>query len=140
MRVRSEYITNPGAGTFNIAVTMSASVPGFSMRALSFTGSTGVPQDPLSTIGSVTTSTLTFTTGEGNLVLTGIAKQDPSTSEPSLNSPNSTLWYDTDFGSTGNGAHFKIAVSLATSLVFTTAVNYSWTSAANHAFAGTVIK
>jgi hypothetical protein len=140
MRVRVVYSTSPGVGTWNVCTTMSASVPGFAMRTMTFTGTTTNPLNELQTTGSVTTSTLTFTTNTGDLVLTGMTKQDSSTSEPALNATNTTLWYDTDFNSAGagNGGHFKIAISSSTGS--TKAVNYSWTTAANHAFAGCVIR
>lgn len=137
-RIRIEYYENPGAGTFDMAVTMSASVPGFAMRALSFTGATVAPFNDQATVGSVTTSTLTFTTQSGDLVITGLTKQDPATSEPNMNSPDTTIWHDADYSSSGNGGHFKIAVSSATGT--SKDVNYSWTSAANHAFAGAVLR
>jgi hypothetical protein len=136
MRIRISYILSPGAGTFPIALTLSASTPGFAMRAISFTGSTVAPLNELQNTGSVTTSTLTFVSQSGDLILTGMTKQDASTSEPVLNTANSTIWYDTDFNSGGgsNGGHFKIAITSATGV--STPVNYSWPTAANHGIAG----
>ncbi len=133
------YLSNPASGTGNIVVTYSAATTGVGVVSASITGTTSTaPVNPyIHTTQSVTTSSATATTSTGDIFLSLMIKQDSTTSEPTLNTADATLHKDLDYSSGGNGGHLKFASVVADASSET--INYSWTTAANHAHAGIVI-
>jgi hypothetical protein len=132
------FLRNPTSGSNNVVVTMSASVPGLAVAALSFTGVTTDPDSSAAgTAGSVTTSTQTRNTSSGDFLVGVLVKQDPTTSNPTKNTAGDTLQHDFTFSSLGNGGYFKMTTSTATGA--TTDTNFSWTTAANRAHAAGVV-
>lgn len=145
MRTQIWYTTATAAlsaGTHNISITMSASVPGFGMSAISLKNSANpTPVDKFqNTTQSVTTSSATFNSiSVGDISTSLLCKQDASTSEPTLNTSGAVLQVDFDFnsGGAGNGGHFKVATRVATTTSDT--LNFSWSSAANHGHVGSTV-
>lgn len=138
MSASTLFLRNPSAGTHNIVCTLTATTAGFAMNAAAYTG---VHNDPImesaGNAGSVTTSTVTQTTTSGQLLMSVLVKQDPSTSTPVLNTAGAFKVFSSTFSSSGSGGFFDITTTTATTP--STSLNYSWTSAANHAHTMMVI-
>ena len=136
-RTQLYFLRNPGVGTGNINVTMTEAVPGLGFAAANISGTNSDPINGDAQAASVTTSSATATTTVGDILITVMTKQDPSTSEPTLNTSGAVLQKDFDYSSGGNGGHFKFTTQVADATSET--INYSWTTAANHAHSHGVI-